>query len=98
MRLGRVLLVGREKLAKFIKARIGIRAFVRMGTRCRQPRVVWPGRCPPPLPYRQLSSGNRIVFNIGGNNFRLVVVAYYSGKALVVDRIGTHAEYDKWKL
>lgn len=43
-------------------------------------------------------SGNRIIFNIGGNNFRLLVVAYYSGKSLLIDRIGTHAEYDKWKL
>ena len=43
-------------------------------------------------------SGNRVVFNIGGNNFRLVVIAVYVQGLLVVDWIGTHAEYDKRKF
>ena len=43
-------------------------------------------------------SNNRVVFNIGGNNFRLVVIVYYSAGILKIDRIGTHAEYDKWDL
>ncbi|WP_343221747.1 type II toxin-antitoxin system HigB family toxin [Persicirhabdus sediminis] len=43
-------------------------------------------------------SGNRVVFNIGGNNFRLVVLVRYQNGIVLVDRIGTHAEYDKWKL
>jgi len=43
-------------------------------------------------------SGNRIVFNIGGNNYRLVVLAQYRNGILLVLQVGTHAEYDKWKL
>ncbi len=43
-------------------------------------------------------SKNRVVFNIGGNNFRLVVVAVYVQETIVVSWIGTHAEYDKLKL
>ena len=43
-------------------------------------------------------SGNRVVFNIGGNNFRLEVVVVYVEGMLVVDWIGTHAEYDKLSL
>lgn len=43
-------------------------------------------------------SDNRVVFNIGGNNFRLVVIVRYQNGIVVIDRIGTHAEYDKWKL
>ena len=35
------------------------------------------------------------VYNIGGNNFRHVVVVVYVEGMLVVDWIGTHAEYDK---
>jgi len=38
---------------------------------------------------------NRVVFNIGGNNFRLIVVAVYEDGALVVRFFGTHAEYDE---
>lgn len=39
----------------------------------------------------------RIVFNIGGNNFRLIC-SYIFGKKMIhlyVKWIGTHAEYDK---
>jgi mRNA interferase HigB len=37
-------------------------------------------------------SDNRVVFNIGGNKFRLVVIAYYAAGILKIDRIGTHAD------
>lgn len=38
---------------------------------------------------------NRVVFNIGGNNYRLIVkVAYKIGKVFVL-WVGTHAEYNK---
>jgi len=43
-------------------------------------------------------AGSTVVFNIGGNRFRLVAkVAFQSGTVMVV-RVGTHAEYDAWKL
>lgn len=37
----------------------------------------------------------RYVFNIGGNNFRLVAVVVFVAGVLNVRFIGTHAEYDK---
>ena len=41
---------------------------------------------------------NRIVFNIKGNTYRLVVVAVkYEFQAVCIRFIGTHAEYDKIK-
>jgi len=43
-------------------------------------------------------SGNRVVFNIGGNKFRLVVIVRYCNGIVMIDKIGTHAEYSKWKL
>jgi mRNA interferase HigB len=43
-------------------------------------------------------TGNRVVFNIGGNNYRLVVLVRYVEGQLLIIKIGTHAEYDKWKL
>lgn len=43
-------------------------------------------------------SGNRIVFDIGGNNYRLVVLVRYRMGILLIQKIGTHAEYSKWKL
>jgi mRNA interferase HigB len=38
---------------------------------------------------------NRVVFNIGGNNYRLVVVSLLDIGTLYVRFVGTHAKYDK---
>ncbi len=43
-------------------------------------------------------SNNRVVFNVGGNKFRLVVIAIYVQETIIVKWIGTHAEYDKLNL
>jgi mRNA interferase HigB len=40
-------------------------------------------------------SDNRVVFNIKGNDYRLIVHIDYSRKIVRVKFIGTHAEYDK---
>lgn len=37
---------------------------------------------------------NRVVFNIKGNDYRLVVAIAYQLQAVYVKFIGTHAEYD----
>ena len=38
---------------------------------------------------------NRVVFNIKGNDFRLIVHIDYKRKIVRVKFIGTHSEYDK---
>jgi len=38
---------------------------------------------------------NRVVFNIGGNKERRIVVVRYRAGAVFVRFIGTHAEYDR---
>lgn len=42
--------------------------------------------------------GNRVVFNIKGNDYRLVVRIEYRIGLVQIERIGTHAEYNRWKL
>ena len=37
----------------------------------------------------------RVVFNIGGNKYRLVVAVHYRGRRIYVRFIGTHKEYDQ---
>lgn len=37
---------------------------------------------------------NRVVFNIKGNDFRLVVAVHYNRHMMYVRFVGTHAEYD----
>jgi mRNA interferase HigB len=38
---------------------------------------------------------NRVVFDIKGNSYRLVVKIHYNTKTVYIRFVGTHAEYDK---
>lgn len=40
-------------------------------------------------------SGNRVIFNIKGNHYRLVVKVRYENGIVLIEWIGTHAEYSK---
>jgi mRNA interferase HigB len=39
--------------------------------------------------------GNRVVFNIKGNHYRLIVKIHYNTGRLFIRFVGTHAEYNK---
>ena len=41
---------------------------------------------------------NRVIFNIKGNTYRLVVKVRYQNGLVVVEWVGTHAEYSKKKF
>jgi mRNA interferase HigB len=47
--------------------------------------------------YRNASivKGNRVVFNIKGNDYRLVVKINYPYRMLYLRFVGTHADYDR---
>jgi mRNA interferase HigB len=40
-------------------------------------------------------TGNRVVFNIKGNDYRLVVAVHYNRGMMFVRFVGTHREYDR---
>jgi len=40
-------------------------------------------------------ANDRVIFDIGGNKYRLVASVHYRGKRVYVRFIGTHAEYDR---
>ncbi|MFZ2525088.1 MAG: type II toxin-antitoxin system HigB family toxin [Candidatus Ferrigenium altingense] len=44
---------------------------------------------------------NRVVFNIKGNDYRLIVAVHYNRGMMYIRFVGTHAEYDAldaWKV
>lgn len=43
----------------------------------------------------RILSNNRVVFNIRGNTYRLIVAINYGYRTVYVRFVGTHAEYDK---
>ena len=46
-------------------------------------------------PTASILAGNRVVFNIKGNDFRLVVRINYPYRIVYIRFIGTHREYDR---
>jgi len=38
---------------------------------------------------------NRLIFDVGGNRYRLIVHVSYTYKRILVKFVGTHAEYDR---
>lgn len=49
------------------------------------------------FPSADYVGNGRYVFNISGNNFRIVAVVLFIGGILELRFVGTHAEYDKIK-
>jgi len=46
-------------------------------------------------PSADILPDNRVVFNIKGNNYRLIVKIHYNTGIVFIRFVGTHAEYDK---
>lgn len=47
------------------------------------------------FPSADVLPGNRVVFNIKGNTYRLIVNIHYNTGIIFIRFVGTHAEYDK---
>jgi mRNA interferase HigB len=47
------------------------------------------------FPSADILPHNRVVFNIKGNNYRLIVKIHYNTGIVYIRYVGTHAEYDK---
>jgi mRNA interferase HigB len=45
--------------------------------------------------FADILPGNRVVFNIKGNHYRLVVKIHYNAGIVYIRFVGTHAEYDR---
>lgn len=50
--------------------------------------------------YRHASfiSGGRVIFNIKGGRYRLQVKVDFDSQHVIVQRVGTHEEYNGWEL
>ena len=60
-------------------------------------KVTWasPQQVKRDYPSASIIGGDRVVFNVKGNNYRLVVHIRYRANQVYVRFIGTHAEYDR---
>jgi mRNA interferase HigB len=60
-------------------------------------KAVWenPNQIKSDYPSVSILNANRAIFNIKGNNYRLIVKISYEYQMVWIRFIGTHAEYDK---
>ena len=60
-------------------------------------RADWKSPADVKLAHRNASfvGNNRVVFNIKGNDYRLIVAVHYNRGLMFVRFVGTHAEYDR---
>lgn len=91
-----------------IIARSTLRAFWERHPDSEQALLAWyrevkeadwdtPSKLKSRYPSASLVAGNRVVFNIKGNHYRLVVKINYGYRVVYVRFVGTHVEYDKVK-
>ena len=60
-------------------------------------RAQWrtPAEVKASYPKASILKGSRVVFNIKGNDYRLIASVQYQAGALAIRFFGTHSEYDK---
>ena len=87
-----VLKTLRDFWEKHPQAEVPLRAWHAVAS-----RADWQNPADVKAAYRTASflGGNRVVFNIKGNDFRLVVAVHYNRGLMFVRFIGTHREYDR---
>lgn len=47
------------------------------------------------FPSADYVGNDRVVFDVKGNKYRIVVLVFFSGQKMFIRFVGTHAEYDK---
>jgi mRNA interferase HigB len=97
-----MIVIGTEVVAKYFDSRAGHKgikagrsqydAWLHIVTRAdwRNPEDVKAS-----YPKASILKGGRVVFNIKGNDFRLVARVQYQAGVLAIRFFGTHAEYDE---
>lgn len=89
----RVIAVGtlREFWKKHPQAEVPLRSWYAEAS-----RAEWKSPAAIKAAHRNASflANNRVVFNIKGNDYRLIVVVHYNTGIMFIRFVGTHAEYD----
>lgn len=47
------------------------------------------------FPTADYVGNDRVVFDIKGNKYRIIVLVFFTGQKMFIRFVGTHAEYDK---
>ena len=94
-------IIARRTLRQFVESRVGSRGHLALKTALdawfdEVRKAKWNSAAAVKRSYRTASivSADRLVFNIKGNDYRLVVAVDFDKSILWIKWIGTHADYD----
>ncbi len=89
--------MGRPILERFAQGHVEVRQALDAWLR-EAMTATWRGPAEVKARYVSASflAGNRVVFNLKGNKYRLDTQIAYQTGVVFVKRIGTHAEYNRW--
>lgn len=91
----------RTQRCRCARRRLGMAHGAARGVSCDEWRFRWLGSWSGPSDVKQRFStasfiaGDRIVFNIKGNSYRLIVAVKYAAGIVFIRFVGTHAQYDR---
>jgi len=91
--------LGRDKLVIFSQKHANVKKALEVWFD-EASRAVWKTPQDIKAHYRSADflADNRVIFNIKGNHYRLVIKVKYQYGVALIEWVGTHAEYDKQKL
>ena len=91
-------IIGRELIDNFIKKHPDSRAWLQAWL-AEARTGEW--QSPQDIKARYSSASivdeKKIIFNVKGNTYRMEVRITYKNKIILIKRLGTHAEYDRWE-
>ena len=89
-------LIGREKIDRFSRRHsLAKRPLAEWVMKTQQ--AVWRNAADIKATFQSVDKvGDYYIFNMGGNKFRLVAIVEMRADIVIVERIMTHAEYDRW--
>ncbi len=100
--MAQVRVIARSTLKLFVESRVDRKLQHAVRTHldawfAEAQRATWKNSAELKQQYRSASvvSATRVVFNIEGNEFRLVAAINYHYQVLLIKWLGTHREYDK---
>ena len=90
-------LVGKKKLSDFGRQHADVRGQIASWVyEVEEAQWETPKDIKKRYPHASFFADHRIVFNLKGNKYRIDTKISYNAKTVLVVRVGTHAEYDKW--
>jgi len=90
-------IVGRQRLHDFTRKHADTRSWISAWV-AEVEAANWksPAELKARYPKASILGEDRYIFDIRGNNYRLQVQVRFQESVILIERLGTHAEYDKW--